>query len=604
MAISVREKSEIGSDFNYKDYQPAFVVHWEYCDDDEARDINTSVKYTLAIKNSHIVKGLLWIGCLIEDQQLAREYRKTGKLMLSKVPGVGPRNSLIGNACIYALCEMPNDIGLKEVAIIKATEKYNRAIKSIDGVLKKISKKRGVTLEQLEERMITDYDMTSVGELDYVFDKEWCVELRVGSGTKLTTTYINKATNKATKAAPAALTKVHRTAVKEFKETASDIQKALVARSALIEEFYLINTVLTLKEFTDGYIKHNFIGCIARNLIWKFSRGDDSVSAMFNEGGWWDSSQAKVDITKWEEVRLWHPIYSDAGEVLRWRDYVVAKQITQPIKQSFREVYAITDAEITSGDRSQRYANHIINHNIFHALAIQRRWKQTKGGGYDGGSENQAYKEISNHGISVMFEATGLDEYDYNDGGMYAACGTGSVNYYNSEGRMQLIDVPDVVFSECMRDVDLFVGVCSVAFDDTWRDRAQEYWGFHGFGELTEIAKSRYDVIERILPALKDNDRLSLDGRFLKVFGKHGAYKIHLGSSNILMEPNDSYLCIVPKLENKVMLPFEGDRILGLILSKAMLLLNDIAIKDQTILSQIGLRGQELQQEEFSEEIE
>ena len=52
------------------------------------------------------------------------------------------------------------------------------------------------------------------------------------------------------------------------------------------------------------------------------------------------------------------------------------------------------------------------------------------------------------------------------------------------------------------------------------------------------------------------------------------------------------------------MLPFEGDRILGLILSKAMLLLNDIAIKDQTILSQIGLRGQELQQEEFSEEIE
>ncbi len=604
MAISVREKSEIGSDFNYKDYQSAFVVHWEYCDDDEARDINTSVKYALTIKNSHIVKGLLWIGCLIEDQSLAREYRKTGKLMLSKVPGVGPRNSLVGNACIYALCEMSNDIGLKEVAIIRATEKYNRAIKSIDGVLKKVAKKQGVTVEQLEDRMITDYDMTSVGELDYVFDKEWRVELKVGPGTKVTTLYINETTSKETKSAPSALTKTHKAAVKEFKETASDIQKALVARSVLIEGFYLENTVLTLKQFIDDYINHNFIGSIARNLIWNLSRGDESTNVMFSKGDWVDAKQTKVDVTKWEEVRLWHPIYSDADEVLRWRDYVIAKQITQPIKQSFREVYAITEAEIASGDRSQRYANHIINHNIFHALAIQRRWKQMKGGGYDGGSENQAYKEVTSHGISVDFEATGLDEYDFTDGGMYAACGTGSVSYYNSEGRMQLVDVPDVVFSECMRDVDLFVGVCSVALDDTWRDRAYQYWGSHGFGELTEIAKSRYDVIERILPALKNNERLSLDGKFLKVTGKHRTYKIHLGSSNILMEPNDSYLCIVPKSESKVMLPFEGDRTLGLILSKAMLLLNDIKIKDQTILSQIGLIGQELQQEELNEGVE
>lgn len=43
-------------------------------------------------------------------------------------------------------------------------------------------------------------------------------------------------------------------------------------------------------------------------------------------------------------------------------------------------------------------------------------------------------------------------------------------------------------------------------------------------------------------------------------------------------EPNDQYLCIIPGRGDdeprQVMLPFEGDRILSIVLSKAMLLAN------------------------------
>ena len=57
------------------------------------------------------------------------------------------------------------------------------------------------------------------------------------------------------------------------------------------------------------------------------------------------------------------------------------------------------------------------------------------------------------------------------------------------------------------------------------------------------------------------------------------------------MESNDEYLCIVPKVgtasEGKLHLPFEGDRTLSIILSKAFLLAADDKIKDATILSQI-----------------
>ena len=69
-------------------------------------------------------------------------------------------------------------------------------------------------------------------------------------------------------------------------------------------------------------------------------------------------------------------------------------------------------------------------------------------------------------------------------------------------------------------------------------------------------------------------------------------YKIHLGSGNILMEPNDQYLCIVQGrgasvADGGVYLPFEGDNTLAVILSKAFLLAADTKITDPTITRQI-----------------
>jgi len=95
-----------------------------------------------------------------------------------------------------------------------------------------------------------------------------------------------------------------------------------------------------------------------------------------------------------------------------------------------------------------------------------------------------------------------------------------------------------------------------------------------------------------LLPRLKIRDRCRLEDRFLVVRGDLRTYKIHLGSSNILMSPNDFYLCIVydrgtDSGVDDIFLPFEGDRTLSLILSKAFLLAADKNIKDETILSQI-----------------
>ena len=56
------------------------------------------------------------------------------------------------------------------------------------------------------------------------------------------------------------------------------------------------------------------------------------------------------------------------------------------------------------------------------------------------------------------------------------------------------------------------------------------------------------------------------------------------------MEPDNRYICIVkgtPKEGGSVMLPFEGDSMLSLIISKALLLADDDKIADMVIVRQI-----------------
>jgi hypothetical protein len=157
-----------------------------------------------------------------------------------------------------------------------------------------------------------------------------------------------------------------------------------------------------------------------------------------------------------------------------------------------------------------------------------------------------------------------------------------------------LADVPVVVFSEVMRDVDLLVGVTSIGSDPAWgaeRDNPHaEYWHRFADGELSTSAENRRMVLETLLPKLTILHRCRLERRHLVVRGESNEYRIHLGSGNVIMEPGSRYLCIVRgpgDTAAKVPLPFEGDPMLTVILSKAFLLANDKAIKDESILRQI-----------------
>ncbi len=313
---------------------------------------------------------------------------------------------------------------------------------------------------------------------------------------------------------------------------------------------------------------------------------------------------------------------SEQETIIAWRRFFEEREIRQPFKQAHREIYLLTDVERSTSTYSNRYASHILKQHQYNALCGIRVWNNKLRLHVDD-VYPATFIELPEWNLRAEFWVEGIgEEYgtDINESGVYYYLTTDQVRFYPIDTAqltahaggggygwgeyrggaepqpIPLEEIPPLVFSEVMRDVDLFVGVASVGNDPNWQDggpegRYQEYWQSYSFGDLSATAQTRREILERLVPRLNIADRCSFDDRFLIVRGDLRTYKIHLGSSNILMEPNDQYLCIVPSRGagpgDKVFLPFEGDQRFAVILSKAIMLADDRKIKDPTIVSQI-----------------
>ncbi|MET7396900.1 DUF4132 domain-containing protein [Dactylosporangium sp. NPDC005572] len=382
----------------------------------------------------------------------------------------------------------------------------------------------------------------------------------------------------------------------QARDLVKQVGRTLAAERARVEGLLSEDRVWPAPDWVTRYLDHPVTGLFARRLIWQASADGETWTAALPEQR--DRAWTLPGAGSASRIRLWHPALAAAAEVTAWRDHVTASGLRQPFKQAFREVYRLTPAEEQTRTYSNRFAAHILRYRQANALMRARGWHATYLGSWDGGGSSEATKLFGGGAWRASFfhELAGELEAPHYEARF---CATDQVRFARRDGALwevaPLTEVPPRVLSEVMRDIDLFVGVTSIATDATWADRGEdrfhEYWSSASFGDLTASAEVRRDALARILPKLTIGARCELRERYLRVHGTRRTYKIHLGSGNILMEPNDAYLCVVPGRvpAGPVHLPFDDDAILSVILSKAMLLAADEKITDRTILRQLSL---------------
>ncbi len=265
-------------------------------------------------------------------------------------------------------------------------------------------------------------------------------------------------------------------------------------------------------------------------------------------------------------LRIVHPYHLyKAGMLRQFQEKVFELQAVQPFKQVFRELYVKTEEE-REMKYSQRYAGNQIQPRKVVAVLKSRRWVAD----IEDGLQKVYYKENIIARIYAQadwftpsdIEAPTLEWVEFSE---------------RKTGRsLKIEEIPDVIFSEVMRDVDLAVSVA------------------HAGGVDPETSHStmemRAALLEFVLP-LFGLSNVEVKGSHAHITGKRADYTVHLGSG-VVHQKGGTMLNVLPvhsAHRGKLFLPFaDDDPKTAEVLTKVLWFAEDEKIKDPSVLAQLN----------------
>lgn len=566
--------------------------------------------------HADLLRGVVWICATLNHPELPGALAAATRACFFKIARHGPRNGKVGNACIAALADLAADTSsfapAAELGRLRQRVDHPKALPKIDEAIDRAALARGLDRDAFEELVVDTFGMTEVGGWRESLGEATAVVEVDGESARLG--WIN-AQGREVKGPPTAVKREHPQRLKELRNTVRDLSAHLLAQRDRIERLYVASSELrtwTLPVWRERYLDHPLVGALARRLIWRFvasghdgGDGDEGgevggVLGIFHEsaqgGDLVDVNGDVLALSGDTRVSLWHPIDSPEDEIAAWRRHLEDRPVCQPFKQAHREIYRLTPVERGTATYSNRFAGQIVRQRQFTALCRARGWRYTPHAIWEESGGEVPTRTCEEVDLEVQFLVEPVGEES--GAGTYLYLSTDQVRFSDLAGDgVPLADVPPRLLSELLRDIDLFVSVSSIGTDPEWEDRGDypawnTQWRSMSFGELNHTARTRRDLLERLLPKLSFGERCRLSERFAEVDGRLRTYKIHLGSGNVLMAPDDQYLCITIDRnrrpgEERPVLPFAGDGQLSVILSKIARLAHDDEIADPLLLQQI-----------------
>ncbi len=297
---------------------------------------------------------------------------------------------------------------------------------------------------------------------------------------------------------------------------------------------------------------------------------EDGTCGFLDEKGLADADGTVYPLDFEGRLLVAHPwnLYR-AGVWSRYQEYFyrgAAQGIVkkQPFKQVFRELYVKLPEE-QKMCHSLMFAGNQIQPSRTVACLKGRRWVAD----YEEGLQKIYYKENIIARIYALadwfspsdIEAPTLEWVEFSDRKTFES--------------IAIEDVPDIIYSEVMRDVDLAVSVAHAGGVDPETS--------HSTIEMRRV------ILSFNLPLFKIKN-VKLEGSHAIVEGKLGKYSIHLGSG-VIHQMGGHQINVLPvhsQSRGKLFVPFvDEDPKTAEIMSKILLFARDEKIKDPYILDQI-----------------
>ncbi|MBR4984532.1 MAG: DUF4132 domain-containing protein [Proteobacteria bacterium] len=346
----------------------------------------------------------------------------------------------------------------------------------------------------------------------------------------------------------------------ELKEILRQLREQQSRTRQMFEEFMEYGTELPLEEL-QTLLKNKIAGPYLANLV--FMLGNHSV--YYSENGFENPKGIKFSLAPNATLRIAHPydLYR-AGDWAFYQKYIFDHQIKQPFKQVFRELYLLTDEE-REMKSSMRFAGHQIKPKRTVGCLKGRRWIAD----YEDGLQKVYYKENIVARIYAVADWFSPGDIEYPT--------IESVDFFdrNTYAPIPLKDIPPIIFSEVMRDVDLAISVAHAGDVDP---------------ETSHSTIEMRKVIAEYNMQLFGLKNVSFTEKHAHIEGKRASYNIHLGSG-VIFQIGGAQIAVLPvhsQHRGKLFLPFiDDDPQTSEIMTKILFFANDMKIKDPFILNQI-----------------
>jgi hypothetical protein len=176
--------------------------------------------------------------------------------------------------------------------------------------------------------------------------------------------------------------------------------------------------------------------------------------------------------------------------------------------------------------------------------------------------------------------------------------GSDQVRFYRDGREIAVDEVPAILYSEVMRDVDLFTSISAVGGDETWADQGDRGTGIFteefDIRELSDLINLRRETLALVLPHTPIHDRCKIHNTWLEVRGKLGTYRIEFawGGAMLATESTLRLLRFPRKILDAVSLDFSAippdlDYRTETILRKAYVLADDWKIESPALIQQL-----------------
>lgn len=348
-----------------------------------------------------------------------------------------------------------------------------------------------------------------------------------------------------------------------LKNSKSYLSKQYSRTRLSLENAMIREDVFELKEL-DQIMQHPVVKAMLSKLV--LFNPETKASGFYKAGVLVNAEGKSHALSPSDGLVIAHP--SHLYQAVQWdlyQKYLFENRMVQPFKQVFRELYVITEDERERSFRSERYQGHQIQPKKTVALLRSRGWTVNR--------EEGLQKVYHKKGFMVTMYAMAdwFSPADVEAPTLEYICFHSLIDYKP----LPMTEIPPVIFSEVMRDIDLVVSVAHVGGVDP---------------EASHSTMEMRAVLARESARLFKLDNVEVKQRHIIIKGKLAEYSIHLGSANVSKGGLAlNIIAIQSQHRGRVFLPFvDDDPKTAELISKMKLLAEDHKIQDPTVLGQIN----------------